>query len=123
MTEEDQYHLNNIANYISEIESYVQGMELHDFEEEEEVRVTGMENLQHIGQASSLLSEDFSSQFTDVDYHVLDTFKAAKFNNAWEQGYQQIWGVITNDLPQFRDLIMTESERADIPEDDDLMDD
>ncbi|MEM9674820.1 MAG: hypothetical protein AAF992_19660 [Bacteroidota bacterium] len=70
-----------------------------------------------------MLSEDFSSQFTDVDYHVLDTFKAAKFNNAWEQGYQQIWGVITNDLPQFRDLIMTESERADIPEDDDLMDD
>jgi uncharacterized protein with HEPN domain len=123
MTEEDQYHLNNIANYISEIESYVQGMEYPDFEEEEEVRVTVMENLQHIGQAASLLSDDFSSQFTDVDYHVLDTFKSAKFNNAWEQGYQQIWGVITNDLPQFRDLIMTESERADIPKDDDLIDD
>lgn len=123
MNEEDQYHLNNIANYISEIESYVQGMDYHDFEEEEEVRVTVMQNLQHIGQAASLLSDDFSSQFTDIDYHVLDTFKAAKFDNSLEHGYQQIWAVITNDLPQFRDLIMTESERADIPDDDDLIED
>lgn len=121
MNEEDQYHLNNIANYISEIESYVQGMEYQDFQEEEEVRVTVMENLQHIGQASSLLSEDFSSQFTDIDYHVLDTFKAAKFDNSLEHAGPQIWSIITNDLPQFRDLIMTETERADIPDDDDLM--
>jgi len=122
MTEEDQYHLNNIANYISEIESYVQGMEYQDFQDEEEVRVTVMENLQHIGQAAALLSDDFASQFTDIDYQVLETFKAAKFNEGLEQGHQQIWNVIQHDLPQFRDLIMTESERADLPEDDDLMD-
>ena len=123
MTEEDQYHLNNIANYISEIESYVQGMEYPDFEDEEEVRITVMENLQHIGQAATLLSDDFTSQFTDVDYHVLDSFKAAKFNESLEIGHQQIWNIIQNDLPQFRDLIMTETERADLPEDDDLLDD
>lgn len=122
MKEEDQYHLNNIANYVSEIESYVQGMEYPDFQKEEEVRMTVVENLQHIGQAASLLSEEFTSQFTDIDYHVLDTFKAAKFDNALEHGHEQIWSVVTKDLPQFRDLIMTESERADIPEDDDLMD-
>ncbi len=123
MNEQDQYHINNIANYIGEIESYVQGMDYPDFEQEEEVRVTVMENLQHIGQAATLLSDEFTSQFTDVDYHVLDAFKAAKFNNTLEKGYQPIWTIIKNDLPQFRDLIMTESERMDIPEDDDLMED
>ncbi|MEO0330521.1 MAG: HepT-like ribonuclease domain-containing protein [Bacteroidota bacterium] len=122
MREEDQYHLSNIANYIGEIDSYVQDMEYPDFEKEEEVRVTVMENLQHIGQAATLLSDDFTSQFTDVDYQVLESFKAAKFNNAWEKGYQPIWGIIKKDLPRFRDLIMTETERMDIPQEDDLED-
>ena len=120
MREEDQYHLSNIANYISEIDSYVQGMEYPDFEEEEEIRVTVMENLQHIGQAAILLSDDFTSQFIDVDYQALESFKAAKYNNSYEKGYQPIWGVIKNDLPRFRDLIMTETERMDLPQPDDL---
>ena len=120
MKEEDQVHLTNIANYVNEIESYVQGMDYQQFVDEEEVRITVMENLQHIGQAASLLSEEYTSEFTAIDMQVLDTLKSAKFNDSLEMDYHGVWGIITNDLPVFRDTILTDSERMDIPDDDDL---
>ena len=122
MKEEDQVHLTNIANYINEIESYVQGMDYRQFADEEEVRITVMENLQHIGQAASLLSDEYTNQFTAVDIQVLETLKNAKFNDSLEIDYRPVWSIIQNDLPVFRDLILTDTEQMDIPEDDDLSD-
>lgn len=120
MKEEDQVHLTNIANYVNEIESYVQGMNYQQFVDEEEVRITVMENLQHIGQAASLLSEEYTSEFTAIDMQVLETLKSAKFNDGLEIDFHGVWAIITNDLPIFRDTILTDTERMDIPEDDDL---
>lgn len=120
MKEEDQVHLTNIANYINEIRSYVQGMDYQQFADEEGVRVTVMQNLQHIGQASSLLSDEYTSQFTAVDIQVLNTLKSAKFNDGLEIDYRPVWSIIQNDLPVFRDTILTNTERMDIPDDDDL---
>lgn len=120
MKEEDQVHLTNIANYVNEIESYVQGMDYRQFADEESVRVTVMQNLQHIGQAASLLSDEYTSEFTAVDIQVLNTLKSAKFNDGLEIDYRGVWGIIKNDLPIFRDTILTNTERMDVPEDDDL---
>ena len=123
MKEEDQVHLTNIANYINEIESYVTGMDYQQFADEEGVRVTVMENLQHIGQATALLSPEFMERFTAVDMRTLEAFKGAKFSDSLEIDYRGTWSIIQNDLPLFRDLILTESEKMDIPEQDDLSDD
>ena len=120
MKEEDQVHLTNIANYVNEIEAYVQGMDYQQFVNEEEVRITVMENLQHIGQAASLLSEEYTNEFTSIDLQVLDTLKSAKFDDGLEMDYHGVWGIITNDLPVFRDTILADSERLDTPDDDDL---
>lgn len=120
MKEEDQVHLTNIANYINEIESYVTGMDYQQFTDEEEVRITVMENIQHIGQAASLLSEEYTSQFTAIDMQVLNTLKSAKFDDSLEMDYHGVWGIIQNDLPVFRDTIVADAEQMDIPDDDDL---
>ena len=123
MKEEDQIHLTNIANYINEIEGYAQGMDYQQFVDEEVERVTIMENLQHIGQAAALLSPEFMERFTAVDLRTLEAFKGAKFSDSLEIDYRGTWSIIQNDLPLFRDLILTESEQMDIPDEDDLSDD
>lgn len=123
MKEEDQVHLNNIANYINEIEAYVEGMDYQQFADEEEVRITVMENLQHIGQATDLLSDEYTEQFTAVDIRVLEAFKGAKFSDGLEIDFRPTWSIIQNDLPLFKDIVLTDSERMDVPEEDDLSDD
>ena len=86
-------------------------MDYQQFVNEEEVRITVMENLQHIGQASSLLSEEYTSNFTAVDIQVLNTLKSAKFNDGLEIDFHGVWSIIKNDLPVFRDTILTDTER------------
>ena len=113
MKEEDQIHLNNITTMINEIDAYVAHMDYNQFSKEESVRQSVAVNLQQIGEASNLLSPEFKADFTEVDYRVLDVLKRAKFNEAMEVDHRQIWNVIQNDLPEFRNMIETRSEQMD----------
>jgi uncharacterized protein with HEPN domain len=113
MKEEDQVHLSNISTMINEIEAYVGSMDYNQFSKEESIRQSVAVNLQQIGEAANLLSDEFKADFTEVDYRVLDVLKRAKFNEAMEHGYRQIWSVIKNDLPLFRDMVETRSEQMD----------
>jgi uncharacterized protein with HEPN domain len=113
MQEEDQIHLNNISSMINEIEAYVEGMDYNQFSQEESIRQSVAVNLQQIGEAADLLSDEFKEDFTEIDYNVLDTLKRAKFDEALEVDHRQIWNVIQNDLPEVRNLVETRSEQMD----------
>ena len=113
MKEEDQIHLSNISAMINEIEAYVAHLDYNQFSKEESVRQSVATNLQQIGEAANMLSPEFKAEFTEVDYRVLDVLKRAKFNEALEHDQRQIWSVVENDLPAFRNMIETRSEQMD----------
>lgn len=119
MREEDEIHVNNIISCINEIEGYVEGIGYEDFAREEEIRQSVASNLQEIGEAAGLLSDDFVSQFTDIDYKVLETLKRAKYDEGLEVDQHAIWSIIHNDLPTFRDTLSTASEQLDFGNDED----
>lgn len=113
MNEEDQIHLNNITTMINEIDAYVANMDYNQFSKEESIRQSVAVNLQQIGEAADLLSPEFKADFTEVDYRVLDVLKRAKFDEAMEVDHRQIWNVVQNDLPEFRNMVETRSEQMD----------
>ncbi|WKN32086.1 DUF86 domain-containing protein [Porifericola rhodea] len=113
MKEEDQVHLSNISTMINEIDAYIGSMEYDQFSREESIRQSVATNLQQIGEAADLLSDEFKENFTSVDYNVLNALKRAKFDEAWEVDHRQIWNVVKNDLPEFRNVIETRSEQLD----------
>lgn len=123
MREEDEVHVNNIISCINEIEGYVEGMTYEQFSIDEEVRQSADANLEQIGAAASLLSDDFVSEFTDVDFRVLESLKTAKFNASIERDYRQVWVIIKEDLPDFRDMLSTISEQMDFRSDEDDLSD
>ena len=111
--EEDQIHLNNISNCIQEIEAYVQGMNFNNFVQEEEVKASVMQNLQMIGEASTLLSDEFKEQFTAIEIDTLAGLRNAHYNDEMEIDHHSLWGIIRNDLPLIKDLVGTASEQID----------
>lgn len=119
MREEDEIHVNNIISCINEIEGYIEGLTYEEFSKEEEVRQSVASNLQEIGEAASLLSDEFLSQFTDIDYKVLESLKRAKYDEGLEVDHHAIWSVINNDLPTFRDTLSTASEQLNYANDED----
>ena len=111
--EEDQVHLNNINDAIQEIYGYVQGMDYNGFVQEEEVRSSVVRNLQMIGEAVTLLSDEFKENFTAIDLEVLNGLRNAGYNNEMEIDPHGLWSIIQSDLSVISDQINVASEQLD----------
>lgn len=107
--EEQQLHLNNIANGIAAIENEIVGLQYDEFVKEEQVKEAVYTNLQMIGRAAYQLAkgtDDIIGLSFDTD--LLAGFRNARYNQAAEMGHHQVWSVIQNDLDEIR----TEALRA-----------
>lgn len=116
-TQEDQVHLNNIINAINEIDAYVAHMDFNMFSREEETQSVVARNLQMIGDAASLLSDEIKDQYAYVDFNVLIGLKNANYDKEMELDHHFLWSIIENDLPLIRDDISRASEEIDREED------
>ena len=115
--QEDQVHLNNIVNSINEIDSYVTNLDYNMFVQAEEIQGTVARNLQMIGDAASLLSDDVRDRFGYIDFNVLINLKNAVYNIEMERDPHVLWHIIINDLPVIKDDILTATEEINREED------
>lgn len=107
--EEQQLHLNNIANGIAAIQNEASGLSYNEFVKEEQVKEAIYTNLQMVGQAAYELArgtDDIEGLSFDTD--LLAGFRNARYNQEAEVGHHSVWNVIHGDLDEIR----TESLRA-----------
>lgn len=102
---EDRQHLMYIADAINEIESHVQYENFDAFTKDEIAKEAVSRLFQEIGGASKLLSDDFKMQYGDVDWDALIRLEDAMYNQAEETGYEEMWSIIKNDLPNIRNQV------------------
>ncbi len=110
--EEQQLHLNNIANGIAAIENEVLGMRFEEFVQEEQIKESVYANLQMIGEAAHELArgtDDMAGLSFDTD--LLAGFRNARYNQEAETGHQQVWNVINDNLDEIRDEALRASAR------------
>ncbi|MFW5760362.1 MAG: DUF86 domain-containing protein [Cyclobacteriaceae bacterium] len=117
VSQEDQVHLNNIVNSISEIDSYIMYLDYNQFLKEEQIQGNVARNLQMIGSAAGLLSDEVKDQYGYVDFDALLTLKNAAYNVEYEQGTGLIWQIATEDLPRLKEDILTATEEINRNED------
>lgn len=116
-TQEDQVHLNNIANAIGEIDSYVENINFNQFQREEDIQAAVARNLQMIGDAASLLSDEVKDNYGYIDFNVLIGLKNSIYNIEMERDRHLLWSIIENDLPIIRDDVLTATEEINREED------
>jgi uncharacterized protein with HEPN domain len=104
--EEDMIHLNNLAQCIMEIEGYTKDLDYEDFLSDEEDKAAVMSNLNQIGEASRLLSDDFKDQYDDIDLKVLEGLRNAEYNDEMELDLHGVWHIISRDLPYIREKVL-----------------
>lgn len=109
--EEDQVHMNNIVRCIQEIEGYTQGMSQDRFNKDENVQAAVGRNLQMIGNAAQMLSKEFKIYYSDIDFKVLESLRFASFNVEMEFNQSGMWDIVKNDLPVFKDALVTISSQ------------
>jgi len=117
VNQEDQVHLNNIINSIAEIDGYIMNLDYNQFMKEEQIQGNVARNLQMIGTAVGLLSDEVKDQYAYVDFDTLLSLKNAAYNVEYEQGTGLIWQIATEDLPRLKDDILTATEEINRNED------
>ena len=116
-TQEDMAHLNNIVNAINEIDGYVGGMDYNQCARDEETQGVAARNLQMIGDAAGMLTDEVKDEYGYVDFNVLIGLKNANYDKELELDHHFLWNIIENDLPFIRDDIARVSEEIDREED------
>ncbi len=109
---EDQVHLRNIAQSITEIDAFVAGQDYQAFADNEQVRLQVARELQALGEAAELLSPDFRDRHGQIDYAVLETLKHTRYNVEMELDHHALWHIIQHDLPIVRDEVLTLNQQV-----------
>ena len=110
--EEQQLHLNNIANGIAAIENEVVGMRYDEFVQEEQVKESVYSNLQMVGEAAYELGRGAENvPGLNFETDKLASFRNARYNQEAESGHHQVWRVIRDDLDIIRDEALRASAR------------
>ena len=111
MNIDDTVHLNNIADHALESIAYVKGMDYNSFAREEEVQAEVARNLQMVGQAIMLLSDECKENFEALDIQAFVGLKNTTFNTEYEIDPHGLWSIINEDMPRLREAVMTEIEK------------
>lgn len=113
--EEEQYHLNNMASSIMEIENYTKGMDYVDFIQSEETKAAVYRNLAMVGEAAMELSgnDKFLEKFEEINLSTLASLRYAGYNDEMEFNPEGVWQIIESDLPLLRDEILDISSKMD----------
>ncbi len=109
---EDQVHLRNIAQSITEIDAYVAGKDYQAFADNEQTRLQVARELQAMGEAAELLTPAFRDSYGQIDYAVLETLKNTRYNVEMEMDHRALWHIIQHDLPIIRDEVLTLNQQA-----------
>jgi uncharacterized protein with HEPN domain len=117
--EEQQLHLNNIANGIAAIQNEASGLTYTQFVKEEQVKEAVYANLQMVGEAAYELARSTDDMVgLSFDTDLLAGFRNARYNQEAEVGHQSVWNIIRDDLDEIRTEALRASARLGSEEED-----
>jgi uncharacterized protein with HEPN domain len=98
--EEDLIRLSDIADAMTEIQGYVGRSEYSDFATREDIKEAVISQMQQIGGAVALLSDEFKEKYRDIDWDVLKGLQYGNYDQQLELDMMPHWYIIQNDFPE-----------------------
>lgn len=124
--EEDLIRLSDIADAMREIQGYVGQNDYGEFAMREDMQAAVISQLQQIGGAAALLSDEFKEKYRDIDWDILKGLQYGNFDQQYEMELLPHWYIITNDFPELLGRISdlaTELQNVADQEDEIMLDD
>ena len=114
---DDRIRLLDIADSLREIQGYVGQGNFSDFNNRDDVREAVVGQLQQIGGAAALLSDEFKETYGDIDWNILVGLQYANFDQELELDLHPVWSIIENDIPYIRDEVLDLATKLEDDED------
>lgn len=94
-------YLNNIKEYIENIESYTNGREKAFFENTM-IQDAVIRNLEIIGEATKRLSSDLRTQYNQVPWRQIAGLRDVLIHDYLRIDLEEVWAVVQEELPELK---------------------
>ena len=98
----DKIRLQHIIDAIQEIESYLIDVDFSIFIENSMMRFACIKQMEIIGEASNLVSEETKSRFTSIEWSQIIGMRNVFVHEYFGVDSSLIWEIIKSDLPDLK---------------------
>ena len=101
----DNTRLEHIVQAIERIKRYTNGKRLDDLVEDDMMYYAVVKNMEIIGEASNLLTDDFKNVHSETPWKQITGMRNYIVHEYFQVDNTVIWDVIQNDLPQLEQQV------------------
>ena len=103
----DRIRLLHILEAISRIKRYIEGKSFEEFVDDDMLYYAVVKNIEIIGEASNLLTDNFKSDHPQTPWKMVTGMRNYIVHEYFQVDNTVIWDVITRDLPELEEQIIT----------------
>ena len=93
-------YLEDINDFISRIEKYIEGLDYQKFSENQMVIDAVLRNLELIGEASKNIPEEIKRKFSNLPWPEMVGLRNIAAHGYFKIDSEIIWDIITKDIPK-----------------------
>jgi uncharacterized protein with HEPN domain len=99
---QDSAIFQDIRESIDRILSYAEGLEYADFLDDYKTQDAIIRNMEILGEATKLLSEEAKKSFRDIPWKDIAGTRDKLIHDYFGVNVDIIWGIVRNDIPQLQ---------------------
>lgn len=101
----DKIRVEHIISAIERINRYTEGKSIEDLEQDDMMYYAVVKNMEIIGEASNLLTDDFKNVHSETPWKQITGMRNYIVHEYFQVDNTVIWDVIQNDLPQLEQQV------------------
>lgn len=102
----DVLYLEDIAEAIKAIESYLDGLEYQTFIENRMVYSATIRELEIIGEAVGKISETIKEKYPEIDYRTIKDFRNVLTHEYFGVDMEIVWMIASEKIPELKQHIL-----------------
>jgi uncharacterized protein with HEPN domain len=116
LSKDPAVYLSHILGCIDLVETYISGLELADFEEQQQIQDAVLRRIEIIGEAVKNLPEDLREANPTVPWKRIAGTRDKVIHDYLGVDVELIWNVAKDLLPELRDQVQTILASIDAPD-------
>lgn len=99
---DDIVYLYHIIESIELIEQFVEGIDIGDFIDNKMIHSAVIRQLEIIGEASKLVSDDLKNKYTAIPWKIMGDMRNILIHEYFGVDLIAVWDTVKNDIPKLK---------------------
>ena len=99
---DDIVYLYHIIESIELIEQFVEGIDIGDFIDNKMIHSAVIRQLEIIGEASKLVSDDLKNKYTAIPWKIMGDMRNILIHEYFGVDLAAVWDTVKNDIPKLK---------------------